>query len=139
MLRIMDIENRSFWSIVRYVPDVERQEFRNIGAIVVRSEPMFAKAKLLLPEEFPLQRYRFLRSTMSQFGFAFPVEPASEFTAMSPRMELSRLIQLCDEATNIFQFKEPLPAQVRHPDKLLEDLYVIYVAPLPLSPEPFTH
>lgn len=124
-----ETDTRSWWSVVRYVDDLVREEFRNVGVVVIRPHPNLGLARFLLPDELPSERYALLTTAMSELGFDLRNKTSRHFEVTSSNGELSGLFRVARKNTNHVLFRQPYPAPNHQPLELLEEEFKRFVVP----------
>lgn len=130
--------HRVIYSVVRYVPDVFREEFINVGVMVSCPELQYRELRLL--ESFDRRESKFswlegfdgqfLRHTAQQMKKAFEGEGIYQWLSLPANSPLEHdqfvLLQKVQAAGNL-RVSAPRSAGAEDPQKLLERLFVQFV------------
>lgn len=119
----------SRYSIVRYLPDPLREEYVNIGVVVVTEDGSFSRSRFLqrwsrIPN-FTVQGSSFLKDVALEISQL--ADEQLDFQRREP-FTVEQLQRLADHWRNAVQFSELRASVAPDPARLLDQLYAQYVS-----------
>lgn len=121
----------SRYSVVRYVPDPLREEYINIGVVLTTDDGSFSDCRFLQnwkrPRDFAHRDVTFLKDVAADFGVRVNRQPQLLDSGATNSLSLHRL---AEEWQNVVRLSTPRTSVASDPARLLDELYVQYVAPV---------